>query len=159
MEELFVNMGQISSLKVDGILTTVGLGSCIGITLYDNFAKVGVMGHIFLPKSRASDKNALPGKYADTGILAMIEEAKKLGAQKSRLKAKLAGGANLFPNLSLNSKSIGEQNIYAVTAQLEQYNIPIIGKDVGGSYGRKMRFYISTGVVAVTAVGKVAIEI
>lgn len=159
MDELFVNMGQISSLKTDGILTTVGLGSCIGITLYDNFAKVGVMGHIFLPKSRARDENALPGKYADTGILAMIEEAYNLGAQKSRLKAKLAGGANLFPNLSLNSKSIGEQNIHAVTAQLEQNNIPIIGQDVGGSYGRKMRLYVSTGVVAVTAVGKVAIEI
>ncbi|MDI9413857.1 MAG: chemotaxis protein CheD [Bacillota bacterium] len=159
MEELFVNMGQINSLKVGGILTTVGLGSCIGITLYDNSVKVGVMGHIFLPKSRASDKNALPGKYADTGIIAMIKEAENLGALKSRLEAKLAGGANLFSNLSLNGTSIGEQNAHAVIAELEHFGIPIIGKDVGGSYGRKMRFYIESGIVAVTAVGKEAIEI
>ena len=52
MKEVFVNMGEISAFKQEGILTTVGLGSCIGVTLYDAVEKVGVMGHIFLPKSR-----------------------------------------------------------------------------------------------------------
>lgn len=159
MVELFVNMGQISSLKTEGILTTVGLGSCVGVALYDGVAKVGVMGHIFLPKSRPNDKDFLPGKYADTGIPAMIEEAVRLGAHKSRLQAKLAGGANLFPNLNVNSVSIGEQNVVAVLKNLASHRVIVSGRDVEGSHGRKMRFFIDNGVVTVTAIGKDPIEI
>lgn len=159
MEEKFVNMGQICSFKTQGILTTVGLGSCVGVTIYDGIAKVGVMGHIFLPKSRPNDLDSLPGKYADTGIPAMINEAVRLGAQKTRLKAKLAGGANLFPNLTINSTSIGMQNIEAVKGHLAQLGIPIMGKDVAGGHGRKMRFFVDNGVVTVTAIGKEAVEI
>lgn len=51
MVEVFVNMGQIRALKTEGFLTTVGLGSCVGVTMYDAQAKVGVMGHIFYPNS------------------------------------------------------------------------------------------------------------
>ncbi|NMB19313.1 MAG: chemotaxis protein CheD [Firmicutes bacterium] len=159
MTEVFVNMGQISAFKTQGILTTVGLGSCVGVTLYDDLAKVGVMGHIFLPRSRERDAGAPPGKYADTGIPAMIDEAVRLGAQRSRLKAKMAGGANLFPNLNANSTSIGTQNIEAVTEHLKKHGIAIIGKDVAGDYGRKMRFFVDTGVVTVTAIGKEAVKI
>ena len=101
----------------------------------------------------------MPGKYADTGIPAMIEEAVKLGARKSRLKAKMAGGANLFPNLTTNSTSIGQQNIEAVAENLKKHGIAIIGKDVAGGHGRKMRFFVETGVVTVTAIGKEAVEI
>ncbi len=54
MVELFVNMGQIRSLETEGILTTVGLGSCVGgVTLYDAQARVGVMGHIFFAQAKA----------------------------------------------------------------------------------------------------------
>lgn len=159
MTEVFVNMGQISSFRAQGILTTVGLGSCIGITIYDAVAKVGVMGHIFLPKSRPNDSDAPPGKYADTGIPAMIDEAVRLGAKKPRLRAKMAGGANLFPNLSAHSMSIGQQNIEAVTEHLDKHGIAIIGKDVAGGHGRKMRFFVDTGIVTVTAIGKEAVEI
>lgn len=159
MEELFVNMGQICSFKTQGILTTVGLGSCVGVTMYDGTAKVGVMGHIFLPQSRPNDPGAQPGKYADTGIPAMIDEAIRLGAQRARLQAKLAGGANLFPNLIVNSTSIGEQNIVAVKEHLARHGVPVTGKDVAGSHGRKMRFFVQNGIVTVTAIGKEPKEI
>jgi chemotaxis protein CheD len=127
--------------------------------LYDDLAKVGVMGHIFLPKSRERDAGAPPGKYADTGIPAMIDEAVRLGARKSRLRAKMAGGANLFPNLTVHSTSIGMQNIEAVIVHLEKHGIAIMGKDVAGDHGRKMRFFVDSGVVTVTAIGKKAVEI
>lgn len=159
MPEKFVNMGEITSSKKQGILTTVGLGSCVGVTLYDAVKNVGVMGHIFLPRSRPKDAEAPAGKYADTGIPAMIDEAVRLGARKSQLKAKMAGGANLFPNLNVNSTSIGQQNIEAVTGYLKQHRIPIVGRDVGGSHGRKMRFFVNNGQVTVTAIGKDPVEI
>ncbi len=159
MVELFVNMGQIRSLKTEGILTTVGLGSCVGVTLYDAKTKVGVMGHIFLPQHRPNDSNAPPGKYADTGIPAMISEAVHLGALRSRLVAKLAGGANLFSNLNPNSVSIGEQNVIAVRKHLAAAGIPVTGQEVKGTHGRKMRFFIDSGSVTVTAIGKTPIRI
>ena len=159
MTEVFVNMGEISSSKNQGILTTVGLGSCVGVALYDPQVKVGVMGHIFLPQSRPNDPQAPPGKYADTGIPAMIEEAVRLGASRSRLHAKLAGGANLFPNLSMSSTSIGQQNINAVVEHLKKHGIPVVSQDVAGGHGRKMRFFVENGVVTVTAIGKDPVEI
>ena len=89
----------------------------------------------------------------------MIDEAVRLGASKGRLQAKLAGGANLFPNLNLRSISIGQQNIDAVVQLLKQHGIPITGQDVAGSHGRKMRFFVENGVVTVTAIGKEPVQI
>ncbi len=160
MREVFVNMGQIRGLAETGILTTVGLGSCVGVALYDRFARVGVMGHIFLPRSRSSNAHIeLPGKYADTAIPALIEEAERLGAQKRRLWAKVAGGANLFANLTGPNGNIGLQNIEAVLEHLQLHNIPVVGQDVAGHHGRKMRFFVDTGHVTVTAIGKEPIDI
>lgn len=159
MVEVFVNMGKIRALKTEGFLTTVGLGSCVGVTMYDAQAKVGVMGHIFLPKQRPNDRDALPGKYADTAIPAMIQEALKLGAVKHRLEAKMAGGANLFSNLNPNSISIGEQNVIAVREHLQAAGVPITGQAVQGSHGRKMRFSVADGSVTVTAIGKTPVRI
>lgn len=160
MQEVFVNMGQIHALRNGGILTTVGLGSCVGVALYDDMARVGVMGHVFLPKSRNTGGTVeLPGKFADTAIPALIDEAVKLGAQKRRLWAKIAGGANLFANLTTPNGNIGSQNISAVLENLALHNIPVVGQDVAGHHGRKMRFFIDNGRVTVTAIGKEPIEI
>ncbi len=160
MKELFVNMGQISILKDTGILTTIGLGSCVGVTLYDSRTKVGAMAHVFLAASRKNrDLNALPGKYADTAIPALIELCKKRGARTERLVAKIAGGAHLFPNLPTTTLSVGQQNITAVKEHLALVKIPITGIDVAGNHGRKMRFYIETGIVVITAIGKESKEI
>lgn len=160
MIEVFVNMGQIQGAVTPGILTTVGLGSCVGVTLYDSIAKVGAMGHVFLPKSRPErDPNALPGKYADTAIPALIDLAITKGARRGRLVAKLAGGANLFANLATNNISIGTQNIEAVIKELSHAKIPIRGQEVAGKRGRKMQLILETGIVVVTTAGKDFIEI
>jgi len=155
MNEVFVNMGQIAVLKGSGILTTVGLGSCVGVSLYDPIAKVGVLAHIFLAESRSNDDRLnTPGKYADTAIPAMIEAAVKQGACKERMVAKLAGGAHLFSDVSPVSFHVGTRNVEAVVNQLTIADIPIVGKDVEGKRSRKMRFFIDSGIVIVTSVGQ-----
>ncbi len=160
MQELFVNMGEMAALKSSGVLTTVGLGSCIGLTIYDPVAQVGGMAHIFLARNPNSEKAPeLPGKYADTGVKALIDLVESLGTRQRRLEAKLAGGANIFNNLSANGLSIGQQNIIAVREQLEKYQIPIVGEQVAGNKGRKMRLSIETGIVIVTSVGQQPVEI
>lgn len=160
MKEVFVNMGQVVVLKQEGILTTVGLGSCIGLALYDPAAKVGGMGHIFLAKSRSEeDAEAFPGKYADTGIPVLVQMMMRAGARPQRLVAKMAGGAHLFPKLTSNGPSVGDQNIEAVSSKLKELRIPLHGRDVAGQHGRKMRFNVVTGIVTVTAIGKQPLEI
>lgn len=160
MTELFVNMGQMHVLKAEGLLTTVGLGSCIGLTLYDPVTKVGGMAHVFLSQSRKPEEAArLPGKYADTAVPALIKLVVSAGAQRSRLVAKMAGGAHLFPNLSSGGKTVGDQNIAAVTQHLKTAGIPLLAQDVAGAHGRKMKMSVSSGVVVVTAIGKEPREI
>ncbi len=155
MNELFVNMGQLSVLRNTGILTTIGLGSCIGVALYDPVVKVGAMAHVFLYKShKDKDPKALPGKYADLAIPSLVQITINQGARKERLYAKLAGGAHLFANLPTKTLSVGEKNIRAVKQQLSIHNIPITGQDLAGNYGRKMRLFVETGIVIVTAIGK-----
>lgn len=160
MNEVFVNMGQIHALRGTGILTTLGLGSCVGVSVFDSYAKVGALAHVFLAQSRSDkDPNSIPGKYADTAIPALIEMAVKKGARKENLKAKIAGGAQLFSNYGPNSLNVGKKNIEAVTEHLEKHSIPIVGKDVAGKRGRKMRLFVETGVVIVTSIGQESREI
>jgi len=155
MTEVFVNMGEIRVLRSTGVLTTVGLGSCVGVSFYDPITKVGALAHVFLAESRAnSDRDALPGKYADTAIPALIDLTVKAGASRERLVAKIAGGAHLFSNITPEHLSVGHRNVKAVIEQLNIYDIPIIGKDVAGKRGRKMKLYVDTGVVIVTIIGE-----
>ncbi len=155
MKEEFVNMGQIGVMSQMGILTTVGLGSCVGVTLHDSVAKVGAMGHVFLPRSRnKNDELSNPGKYADTAIPALIHLVVSAGGNPGRLVAKIAGGAHLFAGSGLNSMQVGSNNVKAVIKHLKQAKIPIIGQDVAGTQGRKMRLFVETGVVEVTTIGK-----
>ncbi|MDI9420572.1 MAG: chemotaxis protein CheD [Bacillota bacterium] len=160
MNEVFVNMGQIGVLRYTGVLVTVGLGSCVGVSLYDPSSKVGALAHVFLAKSRDnSNRELIPGKYADTAIPALIDLAVKAGANKHRFEAKIAGGAHLFNTFNAGMPSVGQKNVEAVTAQLNKHNIPIIGKEVLGKHGRKMSLFIDSGIVVVTTIGQESIRI
>ncbi|HHT37348.1 MAG: chemotaxis protein CheD [Candidatus Wallacebacter cryptica] len=154
MNEVFVNMGEIRVMRDSGILTTVGLGSCVGVSFYDSAAKVGALAHIFLAESRSnSDSSSMPGKYADTAIPALIDLTLNAGASRERLVAKIAGGAHLFSNITPEHLSVGYKNVKAVIKQLELFNIPILGKDIAGNRGRKMKLFVDSGVVMVTTIG------
>jgi len=118
------------------------------------------MAHIFLGRSRnPAEASKLPGKYADTGIPALVDAALKAGAQKNRLEAKIAGGAHLFPNISAPESGVGHQNIEAVREQLAKARVPITGHATSGNHGRKMRLAIDSGQVTVTAIGQQPMEI
>jgi chemotaxis protein CheD len=82
-------------------MMTIGLGSCIGLTLYDDTLKVGAMVHIMLPDS--AGRTDRPGKYADTAIVLLLNELTKLGCKNNRsLSAKMAGGACMFEYFGAN---------------------------------------------------------
>jgi chemotaxis protein CheD len=128
-------------------MMTIGLGSCIGLTLYDDSLNIGGMVHIMLPDS--AGRTDRPGKYADTAIPLLIEELGSLGSKKRSLTAKMAGGACMFEYFGTNL-NIGERNIQKVKSLLSSSQIKLISEDVGGKVGRSVTFLpLSRGRVSI----------
>ena len=137
-QKIIIGIGEYSVVKDNTPITTVGLGSCIGIVLFDPFAHISGMSHIMLPEmGKRQDKI---GKYADTAIPALIEEMEKNGANKNSIKAKLAGGASLF-DFKDDNLQIGRRNAEAVEKILDKLNIQVVNKDLGGDRGRTITFF------------------
>lgn len=156
-EKLVVKMADHAVGGENTVLATLGLGSCIGIALYDKFSKVGGLIHIMLPENPGGKRLV---KYADTGIPFLINEIENLGAVKSRLSAKIVGGAAMFKSESGDSvMQIGARNIAAVKEILKALGIRIAGSDVGKDFGRSMYFYLDDGRVEVKSFSRKLIVI
>jgi len=123
-------------------MMTIGLGSCIGLTLYDETLRIGAMVHIMLPDS--AGRTDRPGKYADTAIPLLLKELATLGSRNRSLIAKMAGGSCMFEYFGANL-NIGERNAERVKAILKQNNIRIAGEDIGGKVGRSVTFIPANG--------------
>ncbi|MGE5328621.1 MAG: chemotaxis protein CheD [Deltaproteobacteria bacterium] len=150
-----VGMADFNAVSCPDVLTTLGLGSCIGLCLYDSFTKVAGMIHIMLPYSSNGIGEYNPAKYADTGIPLLIDKMEKMGAIKLRLTAKMAGGAQMFGFSSDNDIiQIGKKNIAATKELLEKLNIRIIAEDTGGSCGRTIEFSANDGSLLIKTIGK-----
>lgn len=147
----------MADLKVTGspnVLSTLGLGSCIGICLYDPTSKVTGLAHIMLPSSKAIRNNENVAKFADTAIIKLIDDMGKVGANRRRLIAKIAGGAQMFSfSTSNDTMKIGLRNAEAVRQALGELRIPIKADDTGGNYGRTIEFYSDTGVLLIKTIG------
>lgn len=155
MPGVHVGMADLISAKHPATLTTLGLGSCIGLVLYDQTAKAVSMVHIMLPDSRDTKDLQKPGKFADTAIPLMLKELEALGALRSRLKAKLAGGAQMFslPGKENSILAVGTRNSEVTLALLKKHGIPIIASDVGGNKGRSVEFNTETWAFTVKTIG------
>lgn len=138
----------------DGI-TTLGLGSCVGIALRDPVSKIGGLAHVMLPDSTAIRNNSNIPKFADTGIEELVRKVVAKGANRTRLVAKIAGGAQMF---AFQSKSdmvrVGERNVEACKKKLSEMRIPILAEDTGDCYGRTVVFYPETGDFVIRSVGR-----
>ncbi len=143
-----VRMAEYGLAESPRQLVTIGLGSCVGITLYDSRKKLGGMVHIMLPENK---KGLKPAKYADTGLPLLVDELKDRGARTSRLEAKIAGGAAMFSISENSSLNVGERNVKKVKSVLSDMGIDIAGEDIGENYGRTMKFFTESGKVLVTS--------
>lgn len=150
-ENIVIGIGDYAVSDNGSPLSTVGLGSCIGIVIYDSRKKIAGLSHIMLPTM--GSKQDRIGKYADTAVPALLEEMNKKGGFSRNYKAKIAGGASLF-NFKDDTLQIGKRNAEAVEAALKQYNIPILKKDVGGDRGRTITFYPDTEELHIRMVKK-----
>ena len=137
---------------INGVLKTVGLGSCVGLTLYDEESKVAGMVHIMLPSSEIAREGEFNiAKYADTSIPELVRRMILSGASADRIVAKLAGGAQMFSFTGSNDSTmrIGPRNVDSCKEVLKRFSIPIKAEDTGGNFGRTIEFYCSTGMLLV----------
>ncbi|MBM7555362.1 chemotaxis protein CheD [Halanaerobacter jeridensis] len=150
-----IKMADLNIGKDGDILITSGLGSCVGVTLYDSKSQIGGMAHVMLPEFPENKDDGNPAKYADTALDMLIDKLKKAGASKRRFEAKMAGGAQMFKFSNSSDKMrIGARNIEAVKKYLKKSNIPIKGSEVGKDYGRTMEFDVGTGKATIKTVKK-----
>lgn len=154
--QLLVGMADIHVLKGPGLFTCLGLGSCIGFCALDPVTNIAGMVHVMLPEAFPDKPVDKQGKFADTGIPALIAALEKLGANRSRLVCAMAGGAQVFKfGASVSSKlDIGARNAEAVSEQVRKLGLRVIAKDVGGNSGRTVTLDSETGEVKVRTVSQ-----
>ena len=154
MNIIKVGMADLNIGRDPDVLTTLGLGSCVGIALYDATVKIGGLAHIMLPDSTQIKNNDNVAKFADTAIEVLMDRLIEAGARKNRLVAKIAGGAHMFEFKNMDDMMrIGTRNVNAVIQILENNSIPIIGRDTGNNYGRTVELYTSTGIFRIKTIG------
>jgi len=149
MEVIKVGMADLNVTKQPDHIRTTGLGSCVGIVLYDSVNRIGGLAHIMLPTSEMVKTGQLnKAKYADTAIPLLIDEMIKIGANKSFIKAKIAGGAQMFQFKTANDMMrIGPRNVESTKHWLKVLGITIIAEDTGGNYGRTIELDTTSGIL------------
>lgn len=155
MEKIIkVGMADLHASFHPCIITTLGLGSCVGVALYDSTTKVSGLAHVMLPSSTQARNNTNIAKFADTAIVKLIEDMIKLGARRERITAKLAGGAQMFAfNQSSDLIRIGARNVIASKEILADLRIPVLAEDTGGNYGRTVELHSENGKFMIKTIG------
>ncbi|MFT8321472.1 MAG: chemotaxis protein CheD [Bacillus sp. (in: firmicutes)] len=151
-----VGIADMNTVQIPHLIRTSGLGSCVGVVLYDQLTGIAGLAHIMLPDSSLAKSGTLNiAKFADTAIVALVKHLELLGAKKALLKAKIAGGAQMFQFSGTSDiMRIGPRNVEAVKKELQHLNIQICGEDVGGNSGRTIEFNPKTTELTIRTVNK-----
>ncbi len=150
-----VGMADLNICKAPDVITTLGLGSCIGLVFYDPVTKIGGMVHYMLPDSTKVRNNGNIAKFGDTGISELYKRVIAAGANRGRLVAKIAGGAKMFEVNGLSDVgNIGARNTEAAKLKLKQLGVRLVAEDTGLNYGRTVELHCDTGEFYIKSVGK-----
>lgn len=155
-----IGMAELDICLPPDAITTLGLGSCVGVVLYDPTKKICGMVHVMLPDSTKIKNNENLAKFADTGIEELLKQIIAKGANRKNVVAKIAGGAQMFAFKSDNDMlRVGDRNVEATKEKLKQLQIPLLAEDTGKNSGRTIEFYPETGELLVKSVGKPSYKI
>jgi chemotaxis protein CheD len=148
-----VRVAEIATGKKTGMLTALGLGSCVAAILWDPTTLIGGMAHILLPVPPPRERHTAPGRYAQTAIPLLVQQLQQAGANRSDITARLVGGAAMFSNLLAPGLiHTGERNVLATREALHTAGIPLRAEWVGGDFGRSVDFDLATGKVTAASV-------
>lgn len=151
--KLTVGIADMKLLQGSGVLVTYALGSCIGLCFHDPRLRLGALLHIMLPLNMEAGRTH-PLKYADTGIKETLRQMEARGASRSRITAKIAGGAKMFEVSGAGLGNIGQRNIESVHTILKRENIHLLAEDVGGTVARTLLFDVGSGQGCIRCYGR-----
>lgn len=152
-ELIEVGMADLKIATAPSVLVTRGLGSCIGITFYEPFKKLGAMAHAMLPDINNSKIKSNPARFVNSAIEKILEELKKQGCAKRHLEVKIFGGARMFSFIAQDSAlNVGERNVVMAKEILANHGINIAAQDVGGNFGRTIELNLETGKVHIKTI-------
>ena len=156
MSRITVGISDLNVARGTDELITYALGSCVGICIYDPMTKIGGLSHIMLPSSTLNRDGAqTPMRFADTAVVMLVKKLEQMGASRRRMKAKIAGGAQMFATISNSSlANIGQRNVIAVKQALQKEGIPIVAEDTGKDYGRTLLFSPEDGIMHISSASK-----
>ncbi len=129
-----------------GVVFSTVLGSCVSVCLFDPCAGLGGMNHYLLPEMECKGSNEI--KFGAMAIELLINALLKAGADRSRLRAKLCGGANIVSNLG----KIGERNASFAREYMRREGFPVVAEDLGGRHARRLQFRPTSGDAKVFAI-------
>jgi chemotaxis protein CheD len=136
-------------------IISYGLGSCVGIALFDPVTKVGGLAHIMLPDSTQARSAENPAKFADTAIPKMLDDMLHAGAVRTRITAKIAGGAQMFKFANATDiMRVGERNAESVKSVLKKLGLQLLAEDTGGNYGRTVELKLESGLYRIKTIDK-----
>jgi chemotaxis protein CheD len=140
-----IGPGELYASKRNILIVTV-LGSCVSVCLRDPVARIGGMNHFMLP-DRAGNSSLLsePARYGAHAMEMLINNLLSMGAQRSRLEAKVFGAGRVLPGMT----DVGARNAQFALEYLERERITIKASDVGGEQARKVYLFVETGRVLV----------
>jgi chemotaxis protein CheD len=151
--EIIVKVADLRCGTGNDILVTIGLGSCVGIVLYDAAAHVGGLAHVLLPSPALGRPDSNPAKFPQTAVPLLLEQMGQHGAGIRRISARLIGGASMFSGLGApGTIQMGERNVVASRQALHQHGVAIVGEATGGDFGRTVRLWVADGRVEVSSV-------
>lgn len=135
------------------VLVAYGLGSCLGISMYDPHRRIAGLLHAVLPE-RLNGGDTLQSKYVNSGLQRLLEQMTAAGAHPQSLVLRMAGGANMLASPSLSQTfDIGTRNIKSARQTAEMLGLQFAAQEVGGNMGRTVRLYVSTGRMTVRTIG------
>jgi len=163
-DRIKVGVAEYAAADGEATLVTSGLGSCVGIALVDANAEVTGLAHAMLPAAdgraaesaadgtdagtAATDGGDRRGKYVDTAVPALVDAMVERSADRARIEARLAGGSAMF-DFSTDDGGVGERNVAAAEATLDEHGIPVVATDVGGDCGRSLTLESPSGSLSV----------
>lgn len=132
----------------DMLIVTV-LGSCVAACIRDTQSGIGGLNHFMLPDGGTDENNpaSTSARYGSYAMEILINHITKLGARRANLEAKVFGGGNVLPGLTV--ANVGERNAEFVLGFLHTEKIRVVAQDLVDVYPRKVYYFPASGKVMV----------
>lgn len=141
MKNEVLQINELCVTRQPVVYTCFGLGSCIALFIADRLTGVTGGVHIPMPDDIVAGEFLSAARLIET----LLSNFQKLGSNLSFLRAKIAGGAQIYDSFT----SLGQQNIDAVVAHLRERKIFLAAADVGGKLARTAHFNSVTGALTI----------